>query len=635
MKVSAAVSFVIAVVASTSLALAQLEQPPTIELTDADRLVRACVRAEGAGIQCDEDTNMVAGPFVRSVFEQVSGNLGSSGNSQADQDTQLSSFSISGSLSVEATADLGGNQGAFIDAGADSNLGVTFSIPADSPYTLSGSFAASGVDGAFCLSGATVSMAGISADGSVFLHGRSFNCESPPEDADFFIAGTAQAGATLTLAVQLSAFPEGGGGLDLLGTGTASVNFSLDFGDRDGDGLLNVWEEEGIDIDNDGTPEIDLPGMGANPDKKDLFVEVDVMAGVAFDQQAINKVILAFAQAPASAVDNPDGSAGIQLHLIIDGDQPASQPLAGAPGNDLPVDYYTIKDTYFGSETDRIHPNWPDIWDARLKVFRYCLWADTFVSSGGLSISGIAEAIPSNDFVVAAGAVSSWFSDPNDRSNALAGTLMHELGHTIGLTHGGGSENVPNYKPNYLSVMNYAHQLPFIRITNQGTNATETWRLDYSRKAFSTVDENQLFETVSLGGPQGRKILFNTAPDGMPSKISIGWASAPEVDWDFSQTIETEPYQLDISNLRSGTTRYETLNSHTDWDQLWYPLWGDFNFDDRQPWPFAKPAPIGIDEDSYFEILSAEWVDQTAFGDLIFENGFELGSTTAWSETVP
>ena len=34
---------------------------------------------------------------------------------------------------------------------------------------------------------------------------------------------------------------------------------------------------------------------------------------------------------------------------------------------------------------------------------------------------------------------------------------MHELGHTLGLGHGGNA--VPNCKPNYLSLMNYVFQL--------------------------------------------------------------------------------------------------------------------------------------------------------------------------------
>ena len=48
-----------------------------------------------------------------------------------------------------------------------------------------------------------------------------------------------------------------------------------------------------------------------------------------------------------------------------------------------------------------------------------------------------------------------------------AGTFMHELGHNLNLAHGGastlavGSSNYNmNCKPNYLSVMNYARQMP-------------------------------------------------------------------------------------------------------------------------------------------------------------------------------
>ena len=53
--------------------------------------------------------------------------------------------------------------------------------------------------------------------------------------------------------------------------------------------------------------------------------------------------------------------------------------------------------------------------------------------------------------------------------NVQIGTLMHELGHTLTLTHGGtffnsnDFPNVPSYelncKPNFLSVMNYLFQI--------------------------------------------------------------------------------------------------------------------------------------------------------------------------------
>ncbi len=47
--------------------------------------------------------------------------------------------------------------------------------------------------------------------------------------------------------------------------------------DSDGDGLNNCWENNGIDINNDSTVDLNLPAMGANANRKDIFVEADYM----------------------------------------------------------------------------------------------------------------------------------------------------------------------------------------------------------------------------------------------------------------------------------------------------------------------------------------------------------------------
>ena len=100
--------------------------------------------------------------------------------------------------------------------------------------------------------------------------------------------------------------------------------------DTDGDGIPDIWETNGIDIDKDGKPELDLPAMGANPQRKDVFVEIDWMnADPACTKsrllctvddrrnetptpEAIKQVVDAFASAPVS---NPNGSTGITLHV--------------------------------------------------------------------------------------------------------------------------------------------------------------------------------------------------------------------------------------------------------------------------------------------------------------------------------
>ncbi len=47
--------------------------------------------------------------------------------------------------------------------------------------------------------------------------------------------------------------------------------------DIDGDGIPNTWEMKGYDANGDGKIDVDYPGMGANPLKKDIFVEMDYM----------------------------------------------------------------------------------------------------------------------------------------------------------------------------------------------------------------------------------------------------------------------------------------------------------------------------------------------------------------------
>src|SRR4030043_695202 len=65
---------------------------------------------------------------------------------------------------------------------------------------------------------------------------------------------------------------------------------------------------------------------------------------------------------------------------------------------------------------------------------------------------------------------------------------MHELGHTLGLPHGG--DVAVNYKPNYLSIMNYAFEF-------------NTWKptrpLDYSHGSCIDLKEDGLDETQGIG----------------------------------------------------------------------------------------------------------------------------------------
>ncbi len=97
------------------------------------------------------------------------------------------------------------------------------------------------------------------------------------------------------------------------------------FPDRDGDGIRDEWEISGIDIDDDGLTDVDLPSMGADPDHKDLFVELDWMGGFEPTADWVAAVKHAFAVAPVEA-----GGLRIQtaFRASTSGSTPARSPMS-------------------------------------------------------------------------------------------------------------------------------------------------------------------------------------------------------------------------------------------------------------------------------------------------------------------
>ena len=78
---------------------------------------------------------------------------------------------------------------------------------------------------------------------------------------------------------------------------------------------------------------------------------------------------------------------------------------------------------------------------------------------------------------------------------AVAGTIQHELGHNLGLRHGGNVDT--NRKPNYSSVMSYNYQFGGV-----DTHCTPVSGgvLDYSSGLNPALDENDLDEPLGICG---------------------------------------------------------------------------------------------------------------------------------------
>ena len=324
--------------------------------------------------------------------------------------------------------------------------------------------------------------------------------------------------------------------------------------DQDGDGLPDLWEEHGFTA-ADGTF-VNLPAMGAKVDRKDIFVEIDYMTGhKPVDLQA---VIDAFAAAP---VDTD----GIKLHIMIDDEIPFTDPLGGtAPSGKYEWSGTDENKTYFQDIKD--HPVY-GLTPSLKKVAHYCVFADTIVFGDG-TLSGISREaeqgeVAGSDFIVSLGAIGHGGVGSMIQQR---GTFMHELGHNLGLRHGG--DDGTKGKPNYLSVMNYFFQLE--GLVCDGTDGC----LDFSSQKLADLNENALDETVGIGaaaglGTKAENSLFYD-PDTKTSVRTIDDASGA-IDWnnDGDKTDTDLVFDLNGDNLPiEGAVPGSIFTGFNDWESL-------------------------------------------------------------------
>jgi hypothetical protein len=316
--------------------------------------------------------------------------------------------------------------------------------------------------------------------------------------------------------------------------------------DSDGDALRDGWEANGYDANGDGSVDVDLPKFGSSVVRKDLYVEMDYMGAETVCPchlpltADLKRIVAVYNSSPDAR--NPNAVAGIKIHLDAGSARGTAYNLGGgnlvAHDNDLnPVttEFNAIKAANFNAN--------------RAKIFHYMVWGHGY---GGSSSSGLSFGLPADSFIVTLGLWSGHGS-----SDEKVGTFVHELGHNLGLQHGG---NVgTNYKPNYLSVMTYAFQVTGVPRT--GTLAPD---FGYSRSALPALNESSLNETVGLNSSTANSYRTRWFCPSGSFTTSPGTANGP-LDWNCNAVIAS-PAAVDL-NLDGVLS---TLTGWKDWGNLVY-----------------------------------------------------------------
>lgn len=350
-------------------------------------------------------------------------------------------------------------------------------------------------------------------------------------------------------------------------------------GDADGDGIPNEWEVNQQYTDCAGN--VHLLPADLDPNVPNVLLEVDYMDDVDhthdLEPGVKSDLELAFADA------------GVVLTLEVGDPLTHHNDILWAVAPDAGCDdwgaFYDYKEHHF------------ERWKA--PIYHYLVMAH---SRCGTTSSGVAEPT-GNDLIV------SIHDGPtmNGGAKRQRNTIMHELGHNLGKSHGG--PGGINFKPNYQSVMSYRFQNPGLTLVDDSIPVDERNKADYSYNDLMDLDENAVDEQVPVDvdmgvGFDGPEYLVrhNCPPayvipphcatdTGLPlPECSTLWTTPirEQVDFNCNGVFDTALY---AQNLNKGSEAdLKNLVGHDDWASLVY----DFQCNtDKYDDGSAENPPIG------------------------------------------
>lgn len=372
--------------------------------------------------------------------------------------------------------------------------------------------------------------------------------------------------------------------------------------DTDGDGLLDQWETSGIDVDLDGVIDLALHQLpGISPLHKNIVLELDTEVGVTDPMTYWPVVRQMFRGAPNL---NPDGTTGIEPILIS---SEIGFPSSGGPLS--MSDEAAYDEGKLGHEAEIDLPNHSAILAARRMATRHVIvFAYRQTETGPLGpvhLFGRTFGLP--------GEAASFIAIYDDLGpltpiyNALAADkqltvrasiFAHELGHALGLRHGGHEE--VRLKPNYHSVMNGLHMVP-----RDSWPTVPVSQLRYAHGFVPALVEDQLDEELGLdmgSHHEAHMLSFMTGPVRGTARRVLGFETTFGIDFDGDGAIESGLVTADVN--RDG--QITTLEVRSDWDEMDWSLF-------RSPgWLERAQAHSAMIDDTESLLVGGGWCDPFA-----------------------
>ncbi|WP_282837589.1 LPXTG cell wall anchor domain-containing protein [Microbacterium flavum] len=253
--------------------------------------------------------------------------------------------------------------------------------------------------------------------------------------------------------------------------------------DADNDGIPDEWERAGVWGKNGF---LDLPALGADPTRADLFVYSDYQEGFEPSDRTLDYIREGFDESPLN------GDQGVEIHFVRGQPIPASIIddflLSGRVLNQPGLDENAQKNfqriaTYSGFLASPYATG-----DGVPQLFKWWLNYDRTVPDYEDAVLMGEAIINGNLLWTSAESRYRQISNPGVNETAQdwvrANNFTHELGHNLGLGHGGSSLQHPTDKKKYKSVMSYAYNTFGVRTGG----VLSPGRLDYSRQNAVNLD---------------------------------------------------------------------------------------------------------------------------------------------------